>query len=142
MGCDAIALIKLQVAEEAGTFQQASEEVLAQRRILKARRPPPRADATPSAPSSNPFAGFSLVAPAAPSPAPTTPVEPSKAEETPKEPTEKSEEAKSADDAEKSVAADGKADEKAASAAIRLVELIYSYTSVLVVAYLRESSTL
>eukprot|EP00240_Pyramimonas_obovata_P014209 CAMPEP_0118934160 /NCGR_PEP_ID=MMETSP1169-20130426/13671_1 /TAXON_ID=36882 /ORGANISM="Pyramimonas obovata, Strain CCMP722" /LENGTH=209 /DNA_ID=CAMNT_0006877031 /DNA_START=240 /DNA_END=866 /DNA_ORIENTATION=+ len=100
------------VGEDPGTFQQASEEVLAKRRILKAKRPPPRTDPTPTAPSSNPFAGVSLVAPSAPSPA-ATPAEPSAAEETPKEPTEKAtEEAKSTGDAEKSAAADSKADEK------------------------------
>lgn len=43
---------------EMGTFQRASEEVLATRRIVKARRHEP-----PSAPSSNPFAGIRLVPP-------------------------------------------------------------------------------
>ncbi|XP_072983846.1 nuclear pore complex protein NUP50B-like [Typha latifolia] len=41
---------------EMGTFQKASEEVMATRRIVKVRRNQP-----PSAPSSNPFAGIRLV---------------------------------------------------------------------------------
>lgn len=47
--------------EEMGTFKRASEEVLAGRRIVKVRRN--QSSATPSAPSSNPFAGIRLVPP-------------------------------------------------------------------------------
>uniref|UniRef100_A0A7N0UYV1 RanBD1 domain-containing protein n=1 Tax=Kalanchoe fedtschenkoi TaxID=63787 RepID=A0A7N0UYV1_KALFE len=45
--------------QELGTFKKASDEVLASRRIVKVRRQ------TPSAPSSNPFAGIRLVPPKA-----------------------------------------------------------------------------
>ncbi|KAK4590572.1 hypothetical protein RGQ29_020936 [Quercus rubra] len=44
--------------QESGTFKRASEDVLATRRIVKVRR-----NQTASAPSSNPFAGISLVPP-------------------------------------------------------------------------------
>ncbi|KAE9453449.1 hypothetical protein C3L33_14623, partial [Rhododendron williamsianum] len=44
---------------ETGTFKKASEEVLANRRIVKVRRNQP--SSTPSIPSSNPFAGIRLV---------------------------------------------------------------------------------
>nr|POF26882.1 nuclear pore complex protein nup50a [Quercus suber] len=44
--------------QESGTFKRASEDVLATRRIVKVRR-----SQTTSAPSSNPFAGISLVPP-------------------------------------------------------------------------------
>lgn len=46
---------------EMGTFKKASDEVLASRRIVKVRRNQP--SSTPSAPSSNPFAGIRLVPP-------------------------------------------------------------------------------
>lgn len=49
---------------ETGTFKKASDEVMASRRIVKVRRQP--TSSTPSAPSSNPFAGIRLVSPAAP----------------------------------------------------------------------------
>ncbi|XP_057464630.1 nuclear pore complex protein NUP50A-like [Actinidia eriantha] len=45
--------------QETGTFKKASDEVLANRRILKVRRP--QTSSTPSATSSNPFAGIHLV---------------------------------------------------------------------------------
>ncbi|KAL4589170.1 hypothetical protein LXL04_002074 [Taraxacum kok-saghyz] len=48
--------------QEAGTFKKASEEVLANRRIVKVRRK----TQTPSAPSSNPFASIQLVPPSDP----------------------------------------------------------------------------
>ena len=49
--------------EEQGTFQQADEETLKKRRIIKPRKPP--AGAAPQ--TANPFAGVSLFgAPAAP----------------------------------------------------------------------------
>ncbi|KAK9141894.1 hypothetical protein Syun_011294 [Stephania yunnanensis] len=44
--------------QEPGTFKKASDEVLANRRIVKVRR-----NQTPAAPSSNPFANISLVPP-------------------------------------------------------------------------------
>ncbi|KAD6794590.1 hypothetical protein R6Q59_021438 [Mikania micrantha] len=44
---------------EAGTFKKASDEVLANRRIVKVRRN--RTSSTPAAPSSNPFASIQLV---------------------------------------------------------------------------------
>lgn len=47
--------------QEMGTFKRASEEVLAGRRIVKVRRN--QSSTTPSAPSSNPFAGIRLVPP-------------------------------------------------------------------------------
>ncbi|KAM7255703.1 hypothetical protein ACFE04_008601 [Oxalis oulophora] len=47
--------------QEAGTFKKASEEVLAARRIVRVRR-----NQTAPAPASNPFAGISLMNPAAP----------------------------------------------------------------------------
>ncbi|XP_019195636.1 PREDICTED: nuclear pore complex protein NUP50B-like isoform X1 [Ipomoea nil] len=53
--------------QETGTFQKASDEVMASRRIVKVRRQ--QTSSTPSAPSSNPFAGIRLVSPA------TAPVE-------------------------------------------------------------------
>lgn len=49
--------------QETGTFKRASEEVLANRRIVKVRRS--QASSAPSAPSSNPFAAIRLVPPAA-----------------------------------------------------------------------------
>nr|GLL21164.1 nuclear pore complex protein NUP50B-like isoform X1 [Ipomoea trifida] len=52
---------------ETGTFQKASDEVMASRRIVRVRRQ--QTSSTPSAPSSNPFAGIRLVSPA-PAPAP------------------------------------------------------------------------
>eukprot|EP00242_Pyramimonas_sp_CCMP2087_P003758 CAMPEP_0198213190 /NCGR_PEP_ID=MMETSP1445-20131203/28726_1 /TAXON_ID=36898 /ORGANISM="Pyramimonas sp., Strain CCMP2087" /LENGTH=285 /DNA_ID=CAMNT_0043887801 /DNA_START=110 /DNA_END=963 /DNA_ORIENTATION=+ len=51
--------------EEQGSFQRASEATLSTRRILKAKRPPPRAA---DAVAASPFAGISLVAPPAPTP--------------------------------------------------------------------------
>ncbi|XAR67730.1 hypothetical protein NMG60_11002609 [Bertholletia excelsa] len=45
--------------QETGTFKRASDEVLASRRIVKVRRN--QSSSTPSAPSSNPFAGIRLV---------------------------------------------------------------------------------
>ncbi|KAK3028317.1 hypothetical protein RJ639_037779 [Escallonia herrerae] len=48
-----------EVDQESGTFKKASEEVLASRKIIKARRH--QSSAAPSAPSSNPFAGIRLV---------------------------------------------------------------------------------
>ncbi|GFZ07994.1 NUP50 (Nucleoporin 50 kDa) protein [Actinidia rufa] len=45
--------------QETGTFKKASDEVLENRRILKVRRP--QTSSTPSATSSNPFAGIHLV---------------------------------------------------------------------------------
>ncbi|KAL9238634.1 hypothetical protein vseg_013030 [Gypsophila vaccaria] len=54
---------------EMGTFKKASEEVLATRKIVKVRRQ--QTSTTPSAPTSNPFAGIKLVPmPLAPVPAP------------------------------------------------------------------------
>lgn len=50
--------------QEMGTFQKASDEVLAARRIVKVRRQ--QTSTEPSAPSSNPFAGIRLVPPTAP----------------------------------------------------------------------------
>ncbi|MFS7980771.1 putative Ran binding domain, PH-like domain superfamily, nuclear pore complex, NUP2/50/61 [Helianthus anomalus] len=47
--------------QEAGTFKKASEEVLANRRIVKVRRN--RTSSTPAAPLSNPFASIQLVPP-------------------------------------------------------------------------------
>nr|GMC50061.1 nuclear pore complex protein NUP50A [Ipomoea batatas]GMC73309.1 nuclear pore complex protein NUP50A [Ipomoea batatas] len=47
---------------ETGTFQKASDEVMASRRIVRVRRQ--QTSSTPSAPSSNPFAGIRLVSPA------------------------------------------------------------------------------
>ncbi|CAI0442532.1 unnamed protein product [Linum tenue] len=52
---------------ETGTFQKASDEVLATRRIVKVRRS--QSTAAPILPSSNPFAGIRLVPPSEPSPA-------------------------------------------------------------------------
>ncbi|KAI3684258.1 hypothetical protein L6452_33479 [Arctium lappa] len=64
--------------QEIGTFKKASEEVLANRRIVKVRRS--QASSAPSAPSSNPFAAIRLVpptdsavAPAAPAATPAAP---------------------------------------------------------------------
>ncbi|KAI3773371.1 hypothetical protein L1987_47898 [Smallanthus sonchifolius] len=48
--------------EETGTFKRASDEVLANRRIVKVKRG--QTSSTPSAPSSNPFAAIRLVHPA------------------------------------------------------------------------------
>ncbi|CAH9080465.1 unnamed protein product [Cuscuta europaea] len=47
--------------QESGTFKKASEEVMANRRIVKVRRH--MTPSTPAAPSSNPFAGICLVSP-------------------------------------------------------------------------------
>lgn len=55
--------------QEPGTFKKASEEVLANRRIVKVRRK------TPSAPSSNPFASIQLIPPTDPTPVTLTNVE-------------------------------------------------------------------
>ncbi|XP_071733462.1 nuclear pore complex protein NUP50B-like [Rutidosis leptorrhynchoides] len=55
--------------QETGTFKRASEEVLANRRIVKVKRS--QTSSTPSAPSSNPFAAIRLVPPAGPTPTPT-----------------------------------------------------------------------
>ncbi|XP_071686236.1 nuclear pore complex protein NUP50B-like [Rutidosis leptorrhynchoides] len=54
--------------QETGTFKRASEEVLANRRIVKVRRS--QSSSTPSAPSSNPFAAIRLVPPTDPTPTP------------------------------------------------------------------------
>ncbi|XP_076902746.1 nuclear pore complex protein NUP50B-like isoform X1 [Bidens hawaiensis] len=56
--------------QETGTFKKASEEVLANRRIVKVRRNKP--SSTPSAPSSNPFASIQLVQPTNPISAPSS----------------------------------------------------------------------
>ncbi|XP_076925232.1 nuclear pore complex protein NUP50B-like [Bidens hawaiensis] len=56
--------------QETGTFKKASEEVLANRRIVKVRRSKP--SSTPSAPSSNPFASIQLVQPTNPISAPSS----------------------------------------------------------------------
>ncbi|KVH98034.1 nuclear pore complex protein NUP50A-like [Cynara cardunculus var. scolymus] len=70
--------------QETGTFKRASEEVLANRRIVKVRRSQTSsAPSAPSAPSSNPFASIRLIpttdstatpaaTPAAPAPTPAT----------------------------------------------------------------------
>ncbi|KAK3003822.1 hypothetical protein RJ639_017908 [Escallonia herrerae] len=58
-----------EVDRESGTFKKASEELLASRKIIKARRH--QYSAAPSAPSSNPFAGIRLVPPAPSNAAPT-----------------------------------------------------------------------
>lgn len=55
--------------QEMGTFKRASEDVLAKRRIVKVRRS--QASTTPSAPSSNPFAGIRLIPPPGSAAAPT-----------------------------------------------------------------------
>lgn len=47
--------------QDMGTFKRASEDVLSKRRIVKVRRS--QTSTTPSAPSSNPFAGIRLVPP-------------------------------------------------------------------------------
>ncbi|KAI3737616.1 hypothetical protein L2E82_27624 [Cichorium intybus] len=52
--------------QETGTFKRASEEVLANRRIVKVRRS--QTSSTPPAPSSNPFAAIRLVPPTDPTP--------------------------------------------------------------------------
>ena len=46
-----------------GTFQKASEEVMAGRRVIKARRPAGGAGQSAPPASNNPFAGVSLAAP-------------------------------------------------------------------------------
>lgn len=55
-------------SEAPGTFKRASDDVIKQRRIVKARRPPslPAAVGSVGAASTNPFGGISLVAAAAP----------------------------------------------------------------------------
>ncbi|WCJ40706.1 NUP50 (Nucleoporin 50 kDa) protein [Euphorbia peplus] len=68
-------------AEETGTFQKASDEVLASRRILKVRR-----KETSTAPSSNPFAGIRLVAPAETNTVPAAAVTVTTTEKAPEEP--------------------------------------------------------
>ncbi|CAK9174633.1 unnamed protein product [Ilex paraguariensis] len=54
--------------QETGTFKRASDDVLAGRKIVKVRRH--QTSSTPSAPSSNPFAGICLVLPTAASATP------------------------------------------------------------------------
>ncbi|KAK9078302.1 hypothetical protein SSX86_002359 [Deinandra increscens subsp. villosa] len=56
--------------QEGGTFKKASDEVLANRRIVKVRRNRP--SSTPAAPSSNPFASIQLVPPTNLTPTPVT----------------------------------------------------------------------
>lgn len=53
--------------QETATFKRASEEVLANRRIVKVRRS--QTSSTPPAPSSNPFAAIRLIPPTDPTPA-------------------------------------------------------------------------
>ncbi|OMO66788.1 hypothetical protein COLO4_30356 [Corchorus olitorius] len=85
--------------QEAGTFKRASEEVLANRRIVKVRR-----NQTPSTPSSNPFSGIRLVPPTEPTVAPAAPSVPESTAAT----TEVTAEAPIA--TEKEVSEDGKND--------------------------------
>lgn len=78
------------LGQEPGTFKKASEEVLANRRIVKVRRK------APSAPSSNPFASIQLIPP----PTDSTPVTVPNVQETEKTASEV-EEVESRDDAKK-----------------------------------------
>ncbi|XVF86581.1 hypothetical protein PTKIN_Ptkin18bG0053600 [Pterospermum kingtungense] len=86
--------------QETGTFKRASDEVLANRRIVKVRR-----NQTSSTPSSNPFSGICLVPPAQPT---VTPAAPSAAPESSTTTTEVTTEAVIA--SEKEGSEDGKND--------------------------------
>ncbi|KAI3775055.1 hypothetical protein L1987_49623 [Smallanthus sonchifolius] len=74
---------------EAGTFKKASEEVLANRRIVKVRRN--RTSSVPAAPSSNPFASIQLVPPTNPTSTPVVVTSVQKSQDNAKEETIKEE---------------------------------------------------